>query len=238
MGEIAAMSGWVKIHRKVLDNPMYAAEPFTRMQAWFDLILIANYKDGFFIQRGIRVEVKRGQVGHSIETLAKRWKWSRGKVERFIFLLENDSQIVRQKNNVTTLLSIVNYDEYQADDNPNGKTNGHQTVKQTSTNNKNKKNKEEKEIIFDSFWAKYPIKVAKDKCKAKFIKLPDSDIETIMATIDKFAANKPFADYRHPNPETYLNQKRWEDEIANPKDATAGQRLTETVFEVRKGFVG
>lgn len=230
------MSGWVKIHRKILDNPLYTSEPFTRIQAWIDLILIANYKDGFFMQRGIRVDVKRGQVGHSIDTLAKRWKWSRGKVERFIFLLENDSQIVRQKNNVTTLLSIINYDEYQADDNTNSKANGHQTVKQTDTNKKEKKVKEEKEIMFDSFWLKYPNKVAKQKCKDKFLKLPDSDIEMIMATLDSFITHKPFPNYNHPNPETYLNQKRWQDEISVKQSSTSGQTISDTLFESRKGF--
>jgi len=230
------MSGWVKIHRKILDNPLYTSEPFTRIQAWIDLILIANYKDGFFMQRGIRVDVKRGQVGHSIDTLAKRWKWSRGKVERFIFLLENDSQIVRQKNNVTTLLSIINYDEYQADDNTNSKANGHQTVKQTDTNKKEKKEKKEKEIMFDSFWLKYPNKVAKQKCKDKFLKLPDSDVEMIMTTLDSFITYKPFPNYNHPNPETYLNQKRWQDEIVVKQSSASGQTISDTLFESRKGF--
>ena len=143
------MEGWVKIHRKIIDNPYYFSEPFTRSQAWVDMIIIANHKPGMFYKRGIRVDVKRGEIGYDIETLAKRWKWSRGKAERFFLQLENDSQIVRQKTNVTTILSILNYELYQGDDNPNqlpndkanDKANGQQTVKQTETNN-NDNNKE------------------------------------------------------------------------------------------------
>jgi hypothetical protein len=99
---------------------------------------------------------------------------------------------------------------------------------------KEKERKEKNTALFDSFWLKYPNKVAKDKCLKKFLTLSDTDIEKIMATIDSFVATKPFKDYRHPNPETYLNQKRWEDPIAQP---TSNNRLSgEGVLESRKGF--
>ena len=104
-----------------------------------------NHKSGFIRARGIKIEVKRGQVGTSQEALSKRWKWSRGKVLRFLNELEMEQQIVQQKNNVTSLLSITNYDEYQTSSTANGTTNEHQTVQQTDTNknDKNKKNEEE-----------------------------------------------------------------------------------------------
>lgn len=129
------MEGWIKIYRKVVESEYYFAEPFNKIMAWFDLLIITNHKDGFFYKRGIRVEVKRGQSGYDIETLAKRWKWSRGKVERFLNDLEIDKQIERQKTNVTTIISICNYDQYQSDD--NAKTS--RTVKQTGTNKNDKK---------------------------------------------------------------------------------------------------
>ena len=100
---------------------------------------------------------------------------------------------------------------------------------------KEKERKEKNTALFDSFWLKYPVKVAKEKCLKKFLSLSDTDIEKIMATIDTFVSTKPFKDYRHPNPETYLNQKRWEDPIPQPTD---NNRLSEgVVFENRKGFV-
>lgn len=70
---------------------------------------------------------------------------------------------------------------------------------------------------FDIFWTKYPKKVSKDKCKDKFTKLPPKDIETILNTIDRYIQYKPFEDYTHPNPMTYLNQNRWKDEIPEVK---------------------
>lgn len=105
--------GYILLHRAILDNPMWLAEAFDRARAWIDLLLLANHADSYFRVRGVRVDIKRGQVGHSAVTLAKRWRWSRGKVKRFLNELEKDQQIVQQKNNVTTLITIINYDAYQ-----------------------------------------------------------------------------------------------------------------------------
>lgn len=132
------MSGWIKLHRKITDNPLYFSEQFNRSMAWIDLLLLANHSDNYFFKRGVRVDVKVGQVGYDLDSLAKRWKWSRGKVERFLLMLEKDGQIVRQKNNVTTLISIVNYKEYQQDNKPNDKPN-------SKTNSKPNENKQERE---------------------------------------------------------------------------------------------
>lgn len=131
-----------------MENPLYHSEPFNRTHAWVDLILLANHKENYFYKRGIRVDVGIGQIGYDVESLGNRWQWSRGKVERFLKDLEKDGMIVRQKTNVTTLISISKYNEYQANDNPNDKPNGHQTIKQTikqtdtNKNDKNEKNEE------------------------------------------------------------------------------------------------
>lgn len=131
-----------------MDNPLWLVEPFTRAQAWVDLIMLANHKDGFIRVRGVRVDVPRGYVGWSEVALSSRWKWSRGKVRRFLKELENDSQIVQQKTNVSSLFAISNYEEYQqgstASDTANGTANGQQTVQQTDTNKNVKKEKKGK----------------------------------------------------------------------------------------------
>ena len=94
---------------------MYFSEPFTRMQAWIDLLLIANYRESVIYVRGNKVDVKRGQIAKSQDFFATRWKWSRGKVIRFLDELQKCGQIVQQKSNVITLISVVNYEYYQQD---------------------------------------------------------------------------------------------------------------------------
>ncbi len=202
------MKGWVRFHRSILDHPLYRAEPFTKGQAWIDLFAIANHADSFFFVRGNRIDVKRGQLGMSQENLAERWKWSRGKVNRFLIELEKMNMIVQQKSRLTTLISITNYDTYQSgdatDDTTDSTTDGHQTIQQTdinnndNNNNKNEKNnkKEDNKIKAESIerlYSLYPTKcptrgatlksASKDK-KAidKALKLHTEEQLTIMLT--------------------------------------------------------
>lgn len=127
--------GWIKIHRKVLSHPMYYAEPFTRMQAWFDLLLLANIDARAISVRGIRLEIKRGMVVNSKDWLADRWRWSRGKVTRYLDMLETDGMIEQQKSRVITCISIRNFDHYQLDDTTNGTTNSTTNGATNSTTN-------------------------------------------------------------------------------------------------------
>lgn len=109
------MEGWVKLHRRIVESPDYFAEPFTRTQAWIDLILLANFDDSYIRVKGVRVKVHRGEIITSSVALAKRWMWSRGKVLRFLDELETVQQIVQVRTAVYTSISIINYDRYQAD---------------------------------------------------------------------------------------------------------------------------
>lgn len=113
------MQGWISLHRSICDNPMWLNEPFTKGQAWVDLLMLANHKDTVIYKRGIKIIIKRGEVGWSEEALAARWRWSRGKVRRYKTDLETVQQIVQQNNKTLSRILIVNYEKYQQ----NGTTN-------------------------------------------------------------------------------------------------------------------
>lgn len=131
--------GYVSLWRKIQNNHLWLLEPFTKGQAWVDLFLLANFKDGTINIRGNIIAIKRGQLGWSEESLGERWKWSRGKVKRYLNYLETVQQIIQQKSYVISLITVINYDKYQknstADDTTDSTTDGHQTVQQTDTNN-------------------------------------------------------------------------------------------------------
>lgn len=105
--------GWVSIHRKLQDNKLWLSEPFTKAQAWVDLILLATYDESSFQIRGNWIYLKRGQLGWSELSLAKRWTWSRNKTRLFLKWLEKEQQIRQQKNSLTSIITIEKYDEYQ-----------------------------------------------------------------------------------------------------------------------------
>lgn len=135
--------GWISLYRSLGDSSLWLKEKFTRGQAWVDLLMLANHKDGWFMVRDNRVDVKRGQIGRSILSLADRWKWSQGKVKRFLKMLENDDQIREQNSNVTTLITLINYDTYQKTESrteSRRRADGEQTETNNNENNANNKN--------------------------------------------------------------------------------------------------
>lgn len=86
--------------------------------------------------------------------------------------------------------------------------------RETETKTETKKSS----FSFDEFWEKYPIKVGKKKCSKKWEKLTKKQKEEIKNTIDDFIAYKQFPGWKHPNPETYLNSERWEDELSSTEN--------------------
>lgn len=77
---------------------------------------------------------------------------------------------------------------------------------------------------FDDFWAAYPTKVAKPQCRAKWkSKGLERFAQAILADIAAKKANdRRWADGFIPNPQTYLNQERWNDPV-QPKTASNGK---------------
>lgn len=105
--------GFVKIFRTLQEHPLWLSEPFTKGQAWVDLLTLANFKDGFLLVRGLKVPIRRGEVGWSEVKLAKRWQWSRGKIRRFLVHLEEEQMVDIKKDNKTTIITICNYNKFQ-----------------------------------------------------------------------------------------------------------------------------
>ena len=73
---------YITVLRKLFRDPMWTSEPFTRSQAWIDLLYWAFHSDGNFKWNGRRYNLLRGQFSHTEGFLAKRWQWSRLKVHR------------------------------------------------------------------------------------------------------------------------------------------------------------
>ncbi len=72
-------------------------------------------------------------------------------------------------------------------------------------------------VSFKSFWDLYDKKVSAGKCEPKWNKLKDSDRTAIMEYIPKYKKAQPDKQYRK-NPEVFLNNKSWNDEIITKKD--------------------
>lgn len=106
--------------------------------------------------QNVLTAVGRGQLYRSKLKLAKRWQWSRGKLERFFSVLETEHMIVQQTRRHATLITLCNYDRLHTsafgdrtpdgttDRTPDGTPNGHLTDIRRDTNKKEKNVKNEK----------------------------------------------------------------------------------------------
>lgn len=65
---------------------------------------------------------------------------------------------------------------------------------------------------FNIFWDAYNKKVDSKKCKDKFLKLSNTEVEKILNVVEKYVKSTPDPKFRK-NPLTWLNGKCWEDEI-------------------------
>jgi len=82
----------------------------------------------------------------------------------------------------------------------------------------------EKGLPFKNFWDSYDKKIgSKQKCNQKWDKLTFEIQNDILNHLDNYIPSTPDKRYR-VNPETYLNQRRWENEIINNQDGTKKQR--------------
>ena len=104
---------WIKLYRQIAENPVWKDKPFSKGQAWVDLLLKANYADSEAVINGEKIKVKRGQVFRSVKSLAEEWGWSVNKVRRFCGELtaQGMAQVYGTTNG--TLITIENYETFQ-----------------------------------------------------------------------------------------------------------------------------
>lgn len=65
---------------------------------------------------------------------------------------------------------------------------------------------------FEIFWKKYGKKVGRTPALKKWMKLKKDEVDMILDTVDHFVRVNSDLQFR-PHPVTYLNQKRYEDEL-------------------------
>lgn len=154
--------GWIKLHRQITEHWLWEEKPFSKGQAWIDLLLQANHKENKVPFGNQLISIERGEFLTSESKLAERWGWSRKKVRNFLTMLSQDGMIENIKMpNKGTRIKIVNYGVYQdLGDNTgttkdttqeqlkNNRGTTEEQLRNTNKNNKNDKNeKEYKEVV-------------------------------------------------------------------------------------------
>lgn len=106
--------GYIKLYRSIKDNPMWTQQPFSKAQAWIDLLLLTNIKPGIIqTKNGETHKIQRGECAWSMKRLATRWKWSEGKVKRFFSYLDEENMIVQKEVPKLTIIKVLNFEKFQ-----------------------------------------------------------------------------------------------------------------------------
>ncbi|MDD4565528.1 MAG: hypothetical protein PHE79_08680 [Eubacteriales bacterium] len=107
------MAGWIKLYRKITENPLWEDRPFSKGQAWIDLIIMANRLPTKLIYGNTIIDLERGQLHTSEPKLMERWGWSKKKVRAYLVLLERLKMATAKGTTKGTTITIENYSVYQ-----------------------------------------------------------------------------------------------------------------------------
>ena len=211
--------GWISISRELKNHWVYSKPKVLR--AWLTILFCANFKDGKMILGKKTYTVKRGQSSMSLRSWANELNMGVKSVVTIFNLLESDDMITRKTigkgKQSTTLITIVNYDNYQGlqetlekrkgiERETLGKHEGNaKGIQYNNDNNGNNDNKENNKPEYNEF-LKYAIekkpRVRHDQVKLKY----ESWLENDWCT-NKDGKKKPIMNWKT----TLLNTLRYLD---------------------------
>ena len=130
--------GFIKLHRSLLDDPVWEDSTPEQRVVFITLVSMANYKENTWVWKGERFTAKRGQLVTSLDKIAKKSgkgvsvknvRSSIDKFEKFGFLANESAKTGR-------LITILNYDEFQTEENEWGKEPGKEAANDRQTGGK------------------------------------------------------------------------------------------------------
>ena len=232
-------NGWIKLHRKTLDNPIVMKDT-DHLAVWMWLLLNATHSDHDTIYEGERITLKAGQFITGRKIISKELKINESKIQRILKTFEIEQQIEQQTNPRCRLISILRWTDYQLDEQQSEQ----QVNNKRTLNNKTKNNK--KDIYaqeFEKLWLLVPKKVSKKKAYQKYIlavKKKDHD-EIYTAFKNQVDNNWKDTDPKFtPALDVWLNNERWDDAVIKPTVQTVTQKKQFRLLPsgMYKGFCG
>lgn len=126
-----------------------------------------------------------------------------------------------RKDRATNSTSVKSVEQTPTNSTVSVNDNVNVTVNVNDINNKTAKAKiqEEKKELFEIFWNGYDKKASKEKVLSKWMKLTQDEIKAVFNHFEKYVKATPDKQFR-ANPLTYLNQKKFNDEIINKQEGT------------------
>ena len=247
------MSGWIKLHRKLMDWEWY--QDSNMVHLYLHMLLKANREP----RKWKGTWVDRGQFVGGRESLSFETGISVQTIRTCITRLQENGLLTSKPTNTYTLFTLVKWESVvNGDDSINQQANQLLTINQPTTNHQlttNKKDKKVKngkkekkgtnvpkekaapsslDVEFESFWEGCQKKVAKRAAKKAWMKMrkenrtdlsADELLAKYNALVESDMAERGTKEFV-PHPSTWINQDRWDDEVIEaPKKYPFNQRV-------------
>nr|DAI31616.1 MAG TPA: replisome organizer [Caudoviricetes sp.] len=133
-------NGYVKIHRKLLNNPIVMKD-CEHFAVWIYLLLNATHQDRNVLFKGKKIIIGPGQLITGRKSISSELQISESKVQRILNFFETEHQIEQQTSNKNRVITLTNWHKYQDNEHQieqqlnNNRTT---TEQQLNTNNNDK----------------------------------------------------------------------------------------------------
>lgn len=103
------------VDRGIWEHPLFQdrGAEFSKREAWLWLVSEAAWKPRKSRVAAIIVDLRRGQLAHSLRYMAEVWGWKLARVDRFIERLKTETMIETATDTGITVITICKYNTYQ-----------------------------------------------------------------------------------------------------------------------------
>lgn len=243
------MSGYFKLYRELLNKPIWLNSSNEQRVILITLLAMANWKETEWDYYGEKIKLNPGQFIASAPAIKERCNSSeitimkiRTALERFEKLDFLTVSLTGKSTKSGKLITIVNWRLYQSNEEEDNRQNNRQNNKEITdrqpTDNRHikeeckeyKELKEDKEKGFERFWELYPSKRKKPVARIAWMNMrvhSEEQYALINAAVERYKKTNQWQEENGryiPDPDTFLQDERWTDEIKLPKSVQAADK--------------
>lgn len=243
------MSGYFKLYRELLNKPIWLNSSNEQRVILITLLAMANWKETEWDYYGEKIKLNPGQFIASAPAIKERCNSSevtimkiRTALERFEKLGFLTVSLTGKSTKSGKLMTIVNWRLYQSNEEEDNRQDNRQNNKEITdrqpTDNRHikeevkeyKELKEDKEKGFERFWELYPSKRKKPVARIAWMNMrvhSEEQYALINAAVERYKKTNQWQEENGryiPDPDTFLQDERWTDEIKLSEAVQAADR--------------